>query len=315
MASYNSFKKIETESIVDGAITGNKFADNSITSTKFASGSVRTTDIEDEAVNTLQISNTLDLSSKTMTYRAIIDSDIAATSVTNAKLASGMVTSRLGYTPVNRAGDTIDSNSRLIISGGGTAANPTIQSKTDANTGIILSGTKVSIVTAGSERLVADATSGPREPSRPAFQASGNGGWYYANSFGGTGSWRQIDDFTWNVIQQGGSNCASTGLFTAPVAGYYHFYAQTYWYNDNNNTAGYTHWNIGINGSPTPPDIGRTPHTIYSHGVPNNYTPGIRTQLTLYMNASVYAVPQPYFGGASGRMHGNHSLWCGFLIG
>jgi hypothetical protein len=118
------------------------------------------------------------------------------------------------------------------------------------------------------------------------------------------------------VQQQGGSNTSSNGRFTAPVAGYYNFFASTFYHNDTNNSQGYFHWNIGYNGSPsTDRNTGRTPHTMYSHQTSANYTPGIMTNLQIWLNASDYTIPQPYWSSGTGRMHGDHSLWCGFLIG
>jgi hypothetical protein len=159
------------------------------------------------------------------------------------------------------------------------------------------------------------------QPNLPAFHASGNGGWYYANSFGGVNRWTELNTlqpgggWAWQVTQKGGSNMSSNGRFTAPVAGWYSFYCQTYAYNDPNNSAGYTHWNIGLNGSiATDRVTGRVPHTLYGHQVSANHVPGIMTTLEVYMNASDYCIPQPYMA-AQIRFHGDHSLWCGYLIG
>jgi hypothetical protein len=47
----------------------------------------------------------------------------------------------------------------------------------------------------------------------------------------------------------------------------------------------------------------------------NNYIPGIHASLEIYLNAGDFSSPQPNIGGASCRLHGDHSLWCGYLIG
>jgi hypothetical protein len=314
MATYSSFKKIETESIIDSAITGEKFAPNSVISSKFASASVRTTDIQNGAVGTTQLSSTVDLSGKTVTYRPIVNADINNGAIAGGNLASGAATTNLGYTPLNRAGDTATGQFRLA---GGSVGTASLQGPSDPNTGIYFPTTnQVSLSTNGGQRLLINADGHNIEPTRPAFYAAGNGGWYYANSFGGVNSWRELTGFTWNVIQQGGNNFNSNGRFTAPVSGYYYFYLQSYYYNDNNGAPNYTHWNIGRNGSPGTAVGGRTPHTMFSHGVPNNYTPGIQTTIEFWMDAGNYASPQPYWGsGGGGRIHGDHSLWCGYLIG
>lgn len=319
MATLSSFKRIKSDSIIDGAITGAVISDGAITTDKINSNAVATADINDQAVTTAKLSNTLDLSGKNLTYRPLENPDFANDTITGAKLfgtgANAAVRTNIGFEPLRKDGGVAATGS-FVVGPSNSLTNPGIRFTNDTNTGIIISGNSVTLVSGGKDSLVA---SGGRatEPYRPAFYASGNGGWYYANQFGGGGSWRMIDDFTWNVTQKGGSNTGSNGRFTAPVAGYYHFYAQTYYYNDTNATDGYIHWNIGRNGSPT--TIGRTPHTIFSHGLPNNYTPGIMVNVEFSMNSGDYAIPQPYWAGPGntvlrGRMHGNHSLWCGFLV-
>jgi hypothetical protein len=324
MATYSSFKKINAEAIIDGSVTANALATNSIGTTAFASASVRTTDIQDASVGTTQLASTIDLSSKTMTYRAITNTDIGNSQVTGGQLASGAIASNIGYTPVNRAGDTL---SGVLLSPAGTAGAPSITSSANTNTGLYFAANtnRVDITTAGANTnnfIKSGSSVSQVQSNLPAFQASGNGGWYYGNAFGGNGRWTEINNlqpgggFAWQPIQQGGSNLAASGRFTAPVAGWYSFYAQTYYYNDTNNSQGYIHWNIGLNGSiATDRTTGRVPHTLYGHVVSANYVPGIMTSLEVYMNASDYTIPQPYMSSGTGRMHGDHALWCGYLIG
>ena len=87
-------------------------------------------------------------------------------------------------------------------------------------------------------------------------------------------------------------------------------------YNDTNNSSGYTHWAIGQNGSYTTSGAGPnyTPHTIFGHGVPSHYVPGIMNQSTRYMNSGDYASIISYMAPVC-RFHGDHSLYCGYLIG
>jgi hypothetical protein len=319
MATLSSFKRIKSDSIIDGAVTGALISDGAVTTDKIANNSVQTADIADQAVTSAKLSNTLDLSSKTVTYRPFVNADFADNTITGAKMSDANTSNsaartNLGFTPLRKDGGNTHSG-QFTVGPSSSLTGPGIQFNGDADTGIIFSGNTVTLVSGGKDSLI--VTGGrPREPYRPAFYASGRGGWYYASSFGGGGSWRQIDDFTWNVTQQGGANCASTGLFTAPVGGYYQLYAQTYYYNDTNLTDGYIHWNIGKNGSPT--TMGRTPYTIFAYGLPNNNAPGIMVNVNFHMSTSDYTVPQPYWPAPAtlrGRMHGDHSLWCGFLVG
>jgi len=311
MASYSSFKKINSEAIIDSAVVGNKFAPSAITPPKIANNAIATNDISNGAVGTNQLSNTLDLSSKAVTYRPLASADFANAVIPGGKLASGAATTNLGYTPTNRAGGTMSGQLQLAA---GSAAAPALAFSGDTDTGIHFPSADNIFVSAGAgNRMIVDSSGRSREPDRPAFHAAGTGGWRYWNSFGGAG-WREIN-INWQVTQQGGNNCSSNGRFTAPVAGYYWFYLQSYYYNDTNGTPGYTHWNIGRNGSQATTVGGRTPHTIFAHGLPAHHAPGIMTACQFFMNAGDFASPQPYGPNGPGRFHGDHSLWCGYLIG
>lgn len=324
MATYSSFKRINTEAIVDGAVTGSSLATNAIITQNFASASVRTTDIQDSAVGSTQLASVVDLSEKAVTYRPIVNTDIATSAIAGGQLATGAITNNIGYTPANRAGATLSGALRLPAA---SAAAPSLTSGGDTNTGIhFAAGEQVQISTAAGNTN-AFVKSGSNimhtQPNLPAFHASGNGGWYYANAFGGVNRWTELNTLQsgggwpsgWQVTQKGGSNLSSNGRFTAPVAGWYSFYFQTYAYNDTNNSAGYTQFNIGFNGSiGTDRTTGRVPHCMYGHQVSANHPPGIMTQLEIYLNASDYAIPMPYMA-ASIRFHGDHSLWAGYLIG
>jgi len=312
MATYSSFKKLTSEAVIDGAITTAKFADSSITSAKIADGAIATADIADGAVGTTQLASAVDLSGKTVTYRAITTGDLADGAVTNARLAAGASTTNLGYTPVSTGGGVaVSGQLKLSTASAGTTAIGT--STTGA--GIFFpAATTVGIATSGASRLTVDTNGRSIEPSRPAFNACGLGGWYYGNTFGGSG-WRELTGIGWEFFTQGGVSVTSNCRVTAPVSGYYWFYLQSYYYNDNNSTPGYTHWNIGRNGAPNTTVSGRHPHTIFAHGLPNNHAPGIYVALEMYMGAGDYASPQPYNANGPGRFHADHSHWAGFLIG
>lgn len=318
MATYNSFKKITSDSIIDGAITGNKLGLDSITTAKINNNAIATANIQNGAVGTTQLASTIDLSGKTVTYRAITNADIASgAGISGSKIASGAAVTNIGYTPLNRAGDTV--SGQLTVPAGSAGA-PSIAVAGATGTGIYFSGNdEIAISTGGSQKIRFDSTGRPINPNQPAFYASGTGGWYYHNSFPSTaspgGQWRElINAFTWNIQQQGGSNMASNGRFTAPVSGYYYMYAQTYMYNDANNSNGYSHFNIGRNSSIYTGNTGRAPHTIYGHGVPSHYVPGIMASTTFYMNAGDYASICPYMAPVA-RFHGDHSMFAGYLIG
>jgi hypothetical protein len=322
MATYSSFKKINTEAIIDGAVTGSTLATNAIVTADFASASVRTTDIQDGAVGTAQLASAVDLSGKTVTYRAIINNDLAAGAIAGSQLATGAIATNIGYTPANRAGATLTGALRLPAA---SAGSPSLVSDGNTNTGIHFAAAdqvQISTAAGNTNNFVRSGSNIMHtQPNIPAFHASGNGGWYYGNSFGGVNRWTELNNlqpgggWAWQVVQKGGNNCSSNGRFTAPVAGWYSFYCQTYALSDTNNSAGYTHFNIGLNGSiGTDRTTGRVPHTLYGHQVSSNYLPGIMTTLEVFMNAGDYTIPQPYMA-ASVRFHGDHSLWCGYLIG
>ncbi len=312
MASYSSFKKITNEAIIDGAVTATKLAAGAITTAKINSNAIATGDIQDGAVGTTQLASSIDLSSKTMTYRPFVNADFANSSVAGGKLASGAITSNLGYTPLNRAGGTVSGQLKLT---NGSTSSVAIGPTGDDNTGIYFPGSStVQFVSGGTADLNVDSSGRTNEPNRPAFYACGLGGWYYWNSFGGAG-WRELTGIGWSFQTQGGVSVTSNVRVTAPVSGYYWFYVQSYWYNDNNSTPGYVHWNIGRNGAPNTAVGGRHPHTIFAHGLPAHHAPGIMVPVEFYMNAGDWASPQPYQPNGPGRFHADHTLWCGFLIG
>jgi hypothetical protein len=308
MAIYNTFKKISTRAIIDGEITSTKFAPESVTTDKLGPNGVETVKIQDGAVTTGKLNQNVNLAAKTMVYRPFTDNDFSSAAITGTQLASAAITTNLGYNPVNRVGDTMTGT--LQIQNGNR-----LSSSAATDSGIRIEGDTISIQAAGTNRLTFDSTGRPVESARPAFLASGNGGWRYANSYGGPGSWRELDDMAWNYTTTGGITTSNNCRVTAPVSGFYYFYLSTYWYNDANNTNGYTHWNIGVNSAVGTSVTGRTPHSMYSHGQNNNHCPGIMVTLVTYLNAGQYASPQPYWGGNQGRHHGDHSFWAGYLIG
>lgn len=308
MANYNSFKKINSEAIVDNSLTADDIGPNAVTSAKLGNNAATASKFAGGAVTSAKLANTLDISTKNVTYRPIIDGDIDTGAIAGTQMENGAVIGNLGYTPVNTAGDTV--TGQIVI-----ANNTTISNGSNTGSGIHINGQTISIRENGTDRMTFDTSGRPTQSNHPAWEASGNGGWRYANSYGGPGGWRELDDMGWNFNTSGGITTSNNCRVTVPTAGYYYAYLQTYWYNDSNSTNGYTHFHIAVNGTTGELAGGRTNHQMYAYGLRNNYTPGIMTSYVRYMNAGQYLTPAPYFGGNQGRHHGNHSLWCGYLIG
>lgn len=150
----------------------------------------------------------------------------------------------------------------------------------------------------------------------PAFYASGSGGWYYRTQMGGNGTqWYGISGWTWTVNQQGaGAYGFDDGRYYAPVTGRYYFYASSYFYCDDNATDCYIHFMFGRNGSRNF-NNGREPYSIYAHGTANNHSDGIVHSTNVYLTEGQYfSIQTPWAGGES-RAHGDHTLFCGCLMG
>lgn len=308
MANYNSFKRINSEAIVDESITAADVATGAVDSSKINTGAITDVKFDNGAVSSAKLSSTIDLSGKTVTYRPLVDGDFNTGAIAGTQMESGAVIANLGYTPVNTAGDTV--TGQIQIQNGSVISNNSNQSS-----GVRIDGQTIHIRESGTDRMSFNSSGHPTQSNHPAWEASGRGGWRYANSYGGSGGWRELDDMVWNFNTTGGITTSNNCRVTVPTAGYYYAYLQTYWYNDSNSTNGYTHFKIGMNGGTGELSGGRTNHQMYAYGLRNNYAPGIMTSYVRYLNAGQYLTPAPYFGGNQGRHHGNHSFWCGYLIG
>lgn len=319
MPTYNSFKRIDSEAIIDGSVAATDVADNAVVTGKFAADSITAAKFGTGSVGATQLGASVDLSGRTVTYRTIVDGDISASAgITADRMASGAMTTNIGYTPLSN--NNSNAMTGVLRVPNGSAASPAIQSGSQSNTGIYFdSANNVVFSVAGVERMRINAnghkTVGTDSTTGSImWLASGTTGWTYANSYGGY-SWREIGSgMGWDVYQRGGSNFDNNGRFTAPVSAFYHLTWQSYNYNDDNNTPNYIHMGFSRSGG-LGAWSGRHPHGIWMHGTPNNHAGGVPMSLDLYLNAGEYTSNFFYWAGGPSRVHGNHSIFAGYMIG
>lgn len=320
MPTYNSFKRIDAEAIIDGSIAAGDVADNSAVTGKFATDSVTASKIGTGAVGATQLGASVDLSGRTVTYRPIVDGDISSgAGITADRMAAGAMTTNIGYTPLSN--NNSNAMTGVLRVPNGSAANPAIQSGSQSNTGIYFdSANNVVFSVAGAERMRINAN-GHKTLGTDAnngsimWLASGTSGWTYQNSYGGSG-WREVGGaFGWDVYQRGGSNFSTgNGRFTAPVSAFYHLTWQSYNYNDDNNTPNYIHLGFSRSGG-LGAWSGRHPHGIWMHGTNANHAGGVSMSLDLYLNAGEYTSQFIFWAGGPSRVHGSHSIFSGYMIG
>jgi hypothetical protein len=324
MATYNSFKRIASDSFVAGTITSADIGANAVVNGKLATDAVTSADIATGAVGAAQLAAAVDISAKTVTYRSIVAADISGTAaIASTKLAAGAATTNLGYTPLNKNGNSMTGP---LLTTAGSAAAPAIALDGNTNTGIYFPGDDtVRISTAGVERARFDSSGRflqgtSQTAGTPMFQANGTAGWLYNNQMGQPSStWSPITGtgFGWNVNQRGGTNFdTGNGRFTAPVAGHYNFQWLGYQHNDTSwtSTTGHMHMTLSKNGG-TSPGGGPTPHGIWAHGNGSPYPHGLSWQIDTYMAAGDYANIMCYWTNNNNRFHAAHSFFNGHLIG
>ena len=320
MPTYNSFKRIDADAIVDATIAASDVADNAAIAGKFAVDAITALKIGAGQVGATQLGASVDLSGKTVTYRTIVDGDLAAgAAITSDRLAAGAITTNLGYTPLSN--NNSNSMTGVLRLPNGSAAAPAIQSAAQSNTGIYFNAANnVVFSVAGAERMRINAagqkTTGTDSTTGSImWMASGTSGWTYANSYGGYG-WREIGGgFGWDVYQRGGSNFSTgNGRFTAPVSAFYHLTWQSYNYNDDNNTPNYVHLGFSRNGG-TGAWSGRHPHGMWMHGSNANHAGGVSMSLDLYLSAGEFTSQTFFWAGGPSRVHGAHSIFAGYMIG
>ena len=318
MATYTSFKKINTTAIVDLSITSGDLAATTVSTTNLAAGAIDATKMSN-VVTSAKLASTLDLSTKTPTYRAIVDGDFANTAgISGTKLASGAVTASLGFTPVNSAGDTLDASIPLSLTTTTSTSAPNLYRAGDTNTGISIEASTVRIVAGGVEYAVIDSSLRVTRPNHPAFAVSATNGWLYASNYGGTGTFECGSVMGWNNAshQTGGSNWnPSNGRYTAPVTGYYVFHTCWYHLNDSYGTPSYVHNWIAPNGNINWMTGGRTPYNINMHGNRNQYDDGANYSAVFRLNATEYASVWIRWHSYNSRHHAGHQIFSGHLIG
>ena len=314
MATYSSFKKIDTDAIVDGSIAAAEIAGNTVPEAAIAATSVPAAAFSN-TVTSAKLASTIDLSAKTVTYRAIVNGDISASAaIAGAKLASGAATTNLGYTPVNQSGDTMSGVLQLTA---GTNAAPNIAYASDTASGINVTTNNVAIVAGGTVGANIDTNGYITKPNFPVFAAVGTAGWLYAGSYGGTGEREVTSQMGWTTSHQyGGTNFDSNnGRFTAPVAGYYTF--NTWWYllNDANTPPNYVHLFFRKNNARSWTSGGRSPYIMAMHQNTNSYDDGYSHKAVIDMAAGDFVSLGIVWHGNSSRQHAGHHLFSGYMVG
>jgi len=315
MATYSSFKRVTSDAILNSTITGNDIASNTIPNSAIGSQQVPAGAMSG-TVSSSVLASTIDLSSRTVTYRPIVDADISGSAgITGTTLGSGAITTNLGYTPINNTGDTV--SGQLFVPAGSTAA-PSIALSSMTDNGINFTGTTVQVVSDGAVSLNVDGSGFITRPNHPAFCAVGQNGWYYVNTWGPPAREVEIDaNWNWAVAyQSGGSNFSTPGgRYTAPVAGHYAF--QTWWYmlNDANTPPNYVHLFVRKNNNRGWTAGGRSPYIMHMHQNANGHDDGWCQSAVMPLAAGDFVSLACVFHGNSSRLHAGHQIFSGYLIG
>jgi hypothetical protein len=92
MATYSSFKRINSAAIIDETIISDDFSVNAVTSSKILDNNITSAKIASGAVGSSQLASSLDLSSKTIIYRPVVNADIATGAAIPTSKISGLGT-------------------------------------------------------------------------------------------------------------------------------------------------------------------------------------------------------------------------------
>ena len=314
MATYSSFKRIDSAAIIDGTVASVDIANSSVPNAAIQNQAVSSTKMS-SVVTSEKLANELNLSTKSVTYRTITDNDVAANAqIAGARLAAGAATDNIGYTPVNSAGDTMTGTLTVPA---GSLASPSIRQSASSNTGIYFPTTNQVGITVGGASALEVQAGNTRLPNRPTFSGVGTTGWHYANSFGGTGL-RELGN-VWNwarVYETGGTNFQTgIGRYFAPVSGYYHFNTMWYMLNDANSAPHYVHAFFCRNGSFSWGAGGRNPYTINMYSTRNSYDDGASYAAIIFLNQGEYCNLGVVWHNFSSRIHSSHQFFNGHLIG
>jgi hypothetical protein len=311
MATYSSFKKIDSAAIIDGQILSSDIAPTTIPSIAIQNSAVTSSKMSG-VVTSDKIASSIDLSSKTVTYRPIVNNDISNTAgIVGTKLAAGAAVTNLGYTPVNAAGDTMTG---ILQMPAGSVSAPPIRQSASSNTGIYFPTTNnIAFTTGGSNRIQIGPTH-VQMFQRPHFQAVGTTGWFYGNTFGG-GEHEIRGTWGWSLQYQGGGSGWDNGRYIAPVSGYYHFNTMWYLLNDANTAPHYVHLFFRRNNTRAWTAGGRNPYTINMHSTTSNYDDGASYAAVMQLNANDFCSLAIVWHGFSSRIHAGHQFFNGHLIG
>lgn len=328
--------RVNSNGITDGTIAdADVSASAAINKTKISgtaitaadTGTVTSALIADASVTDAKVANS-----------AITTAKIADANVTSGKLASGAAVANIGYTPVNKAGDTV-TGTLNFSGGGGTAAMPVRQTRFGYSStysvlqlGSPSSGQTISLYVDpasnnsgnfdgnGSELLVpqnfkfcsptASNTTflNPMRfedgrvltPNVPCFAARGLSNTSVNSHVSTTPSTLLFS----NVYTNNGNHYNSaTGRFTAPVAGHY-----------------YIAWNILVDNNALAGSISAVMLSKNGSGtgfVCYDENPGSRYQM-MSQSMVIYLAANEYVEAVanSGYIHtGSETSWTGFLIG